>query len=137
MYLTKPKSRPNRIMIADNELDTLPLYEMIHTVPDTVITIQNGGLSALRMLSKLNYDVDAIVMELVMSDLDGLSLTKEIRREEEIRSRRNPILLFWLTGEDVHNNPTLMAAKGIFRITAVFYKPQDPADIIYSVKQYL
>lgn len=137
MFSNKTKTRPKRIMIADNELDVLPLYEMIAQIPDTIITIQNGGLSALRMLNRLNYDVDAVVLELAMSDLDGLSVTAEIRREEDIRQKRNKIKIFWLTGEDVHNDPTLMDAKVNLKVQEVFYKPQDPRDIVYRVKQCL
>jgi CheY-like chemotaxis protein len=131
------KTRPDRIMIVDDDLDELPLYEMIGDIPDTLITIRNGGLSALRFLDNLNYDVDAVVLDLSMPDKDGLSVTREIRGQENIRSKGNPIEIFWLTGVAVEDDPTLMEAKDKYGVKEVFTKPVYPDEVVWKVKEHL
>lgn len=126
-----------RIMVAQENLDILPLYEMIANIPDTVIAIQNGGLSALRMLDKLNYAIDAAVIDLAMSDRDGISVTKDIRREEDIRQKQNPIKIFWLSTPDGISRSTILQAKTDYKVTEIFLKPCNPADIVLRVKGYL
>lgn len=139
-YIGQPPSggdRPHRIMIAEDNLDMLPLYEIIGNIPDTIITIQTGGLSALRMLDRLNYAVDAAVIDLAMADRDGLSVTKDIRSQEDLRQKAHPIMLFWLTVPDMANMPTILEAKTRLRVTEIFLKPHNPQDIVFKVRDYL
>lgn len=126
-----------RIMIAEDNLNVLPLYEMIGNIPDTIITIQCGGLSALRMLHTLNYTIDAAVIDLAMADRDGISVTKDIRRQEDIRQKAHPIQVFWLATGDTINRDTILRAKIDYKVTEIFVKPIDPQDIVHRVKAYL
>lgn len=131
------KGRPNRIMIVDDDLELVPLYEIIGQIPDTILTIQTGGHSCLRTLDRLNYEIEAVVLDLSMPDKDGLSVTKEMREQEELRLKDHPIRIFWLTGWDVQNDPTLSEAAERYGVTEVIKKPISPQDIVYKVKRYL
>lgn len=130
-----PGHRRKRVMIVDDDLDTLPLYEMIGDIPDTIITIQTGGLTALKTLDALDYNVDAVVCDLAMPDIDGLSLTRLIRRNEEIRSITDRIAIFWFTGYPI--NSTLLDAKVKYHVTEIFVKPTTPETIVMNVKKYI
>ena len=124
-------------MIIDDDLDCLPLYEMIDTIPDTILTVQTGGLMALDMLHRLNYDVDAVVLDLCMPDRDGLSVTRDIRREENIRSKVRPIEIFWMTSWDTDHDETLKAARQKYGVRKIFEKPVDAEYVVRSVKDCL
>jgi CheY-like chemotaxis protein len=130
-----PQHRKKRLMIVDDDLDILPLYEMIGDIPDTILTIQTGGFSALKTLDALNYQVDAVICDLSMPDLDGLSLTQLIRRNEEIRSVQHPMEIFWFTGYPI--NSTLETAKTTYRVREVFVKPTTPDVMVDKVREYL
>lgn len=127
-----------RIMIVDDELD-LDLWERaVLIVPDSLFIPSMSGLTALQMLDKYNYALDAVVIDLSMPDKDGLSVTKEIReQEQDIRSKTHPIKLFWCTGTDIQDDPTLSEAFRKYDVTAVLMKPITPDEVIRKVKDYL
>ena len=128
-------TRKRRLMIVDDDLDVLPLYEIAGESEDTLLTIQTGALSALKHLDALGYQVDAVILDLSMPDMDGIALTRQIRRNEEIRGTDKPIKIFWFTGYPI--NDTINAAGKQYKITEIFQKPESPVDIVNRVKQYL
>jgi CheY-like chemotaxis protein len=129
------KPRKQRLMLVDDDAEILPLYELAGEIEDTIIAIQHGGLSALRWLDKFNYDVDAVIMDLSMPDMDGLTLTKLIRNNEMIRSKSHPTMIFWCTGWEI--NDTLVNAKDKYQVKQIFTKPVQPVDLVHRVKEIL
>lgn len=132
-----------RIMLVDDDVDQLDLWELISKTEGVILSIRKGALSALEWLERVNYDIDAIVMDLSMPDMDGLTLTREIRNNENIRSKRNPILIFWFTGwqydADNPHNPVTIAEKE-FGIRKVWYKgtqDSDPVQILHEVRDII
>ena len=126
-----------RIMFVDNGLDYVEMFEEAARGEDTLIAIENGGISALKKLAMINYRVDAVVTDLAMSDMDGITLTEAIRRNERIR-RINPIDIYWFTGYDYDDqNPAdpITAAMEELGVKKVFKKPYLPMDIIKEVKE--
>jgi CheY-like chemotaxis protein len=130
-----PLHRRRRVMVVDDDLDILPLYELIGDIPDTIITIQTGGLNALKTLHALDYQVDAVICDLSMPDIDGLSLTTLIRRNEDIRSMEKQIEIFWFTGYPIDD--TLLEAKVKYSVREIFVKPTPPDVMVQKVKEYL
>lgn len=126
-------------MFVDDDLDILPLYELVGEIDDTLITVQKGGLSALSFLHDLNYAVDAVVLDLSMPDMDGITLTRQIRQNENLRSKANPIKVFWFTGwpfdENNVNDPIVVGAEEN-KVIKVYKKPHDPVNIIHEVKAH-
>lgn len=127
-----------RIMFVDNDFDYLEMVEHAAAVSDTLALIQNGGQSALSKLALLNYQVDAIVTDLAMSDMDGITLTEQIRRQERIRRSARPIDIYWFTGFGYapgdDNDPITQAARNL-GVVKVFTKPYDVLEIVNEVKQ--
>jgi CheY-like chemotaxis protein len=126
-----------RIMFVDDDLEILPLYELAGEIEDTIITIQRGGLSALSFLHDLNYEVDAVILDLSMPDMDGITLTKQIRQNENLRSKASPIKIFWFTGWpfDKRNElDPIMQGAAESQVEKVYAKPLDPVQIIKDVK---
>lgn len=125
-------------MFVDNDLDYLEMVEHAASVSDTLALIQNGGQSALKKLAMLDYNVDAIITDLAMSDMDGITLTEQIRRQERIRRAPRPIDIYWFTGfgyrPDDDHDPITIAAKSL-DVKKVFAKPYDVLEIVNEVKQ--
>lgn len=127
-------NRPCKMMIVDNDADTLALWRMIHDNRDA-IWILRGGMSAQRELRKIDYEIDAVITDLAMDDIDGITLTEHIRRNERIREKENQCLIFWFTGFPV--TKTLENLKADLNVTEIFLKPMDPQSLIERVKGYL
>lgn len=125
-------------MFVDDDLTMLPLYELTGEIEDTLITIRKGGLSALSFLHDLNYEIDAVILDLSMPDMDGITLTRQIRQNENLRSKLNPMKVFWFTGwpfdEDNENDPIILGAKET-KVSKIYAKPHDPVRIIHEVKE--
>lgn len=138
--MSKDNGSKKRIMIVDDDLDMAPLYEYAGNVSDLIFAIKGGGLSALRHLNDINYDVDAVIIDLSMPDMDGLTLTEQIRRNESLRSKAAPIRIFWFTGWPFNpDNPVdpITLAKADCNVERIFTKPATPMEIINEVKQQL
>lgn len=138
--MIETEKRPPRLMFVDDDVDMIPLYEMIGRIDDTLITVRKGGLSALSFLHDLNYEVDAVILDLSMPDMDGITLTEQIRRNESLRGKRTPIAIFWFTGWEYDaDNPAdpIALAKEENKVEKIFRKPIAATDILHEVKSYL
>jgi CheY-like chemotaxis protein len=102
------------------------------------VSIKEGGLSALKFLHELNYDLDAIVMDLSMADMDGITLTRHIRQNENLRSKAHPIKIFWYTAWPFDpknpNDPIVLGANEL-GVDKIYSKGCDMEQIIYEVKE--
>jgi CheY-like chemotaxis protein len=125
-----------RIMFVDNDLDYLELFEQAVKGEDTLLAIEVGAIKALSHLAILGYKVDAIVTDLAMGDMDGITFTEAVRRNERIR-RLPPIDVYWFTGYGYDPNnpldPITQAAREL-GVKKIFMKPYLPLDIINEVK---
>lgn len=124
----------NRIMVVDDDADVAMWEIVAQSNPETLILISTGGLSALRHLDQFDYKVDAIVSDLSMPDMDGVTLTRLIRRNEEIRSIEE-IPIFWLTGYPI--NDIIRGLQVKYKVVSIFTKPSDPTEMIALVKAYI
>lgn len=129
-----------RIMIVDDDLDMVPIYELVAEIEDTVIAIRKGGPSALEFLNDLKYNVDAIILDLSMPVMDGITLTRLVRQNENLWGKDRRIEVFWFTGYDFDpKNPfdPIMMAKEELGVKTIFRKPYEPVTLIRAVKRFL
>lgn len=126
--------KPARIMIVSNALDNNALWKLIQKSGDAIWSVQ-GALSALKRLKEIDYEIDAIVMDLALDDLDGIGLTEQIRRNESIRSKVQGALIFWMSGHTI--NPTILRAKVELSVMEIFLAPINPESLLAKVKAYL
>lgn len=129
-----------RIMVVDDKIEQLKMVEYASRVTETLIIIKKGGPSALEMLHEIDYEVDAVIADLSMPVMDGITFTEQVRRQEKIRAKRVPIEFFWFTGFpfDAKNefDPIMMAKKDN-NVHKIFLKPHDAVDLIEQVKTIL
>jgi CheY-like chemotaxis protein len=127
-----------RLVFVDDDVDMLPLYETIGEIEKVSVIVLLNGIRALSFLHEANYEVDAVITDLSMPDMSGISLTRHIRENEELRSKTPPIKMFWLTGwsynPDDPNDP-ITSAKEEFKIEKIYEKPYDPTAIVNEIKE--
>ena len=131
---------PFVVMIVDNSVSDISALAYLANRNDIVVTIKKGGMSALRHLDDLNYEVDALITDLKMPYLDGINLTSQVRSHEATMADHKPIAIFWHTGftYDAGNEyDPIMMAKTKFNVLRIFEKPADPIDLIAEVKEAL
>ena len=130
----------SHIMIVDDDVDTAELVKFVAKNEGLFSSIKKGGLSALSFLHDMNYDVDAIIIDLSMPDMDGITLTKQIRQNENLRSKHNPAKIFWFTAwpfkVDDPNDPIVLAAQES-HVEKVYAKPADIIEVVKDVKDKL
>lgn len=138
--IAKLRKKATRIMVVDDDMDMASLVRLVAQNEGLFVSIKKGGLSALSFLHDLNYDLDAVIIDLSLPDMDGITLTKQIRQNEELRSKRTPIKMFWFTSwpfeKDDPNDPIMLGAKEN-GIENVFTKQHDLPAIIREVKATL
>ncbi len=77
-----------RVLLAeDNEINQLIAVEFL-TAKGVLVDVANNGREAIEMLHKSDYDL--VLMDIQMPEMDGLTATGEIRKEE--RYKDLPIL---------------------------------------------
>lgn len=126
-----------RIVIVDDDISMIPLYEKIGDIKDTSVIIRQSGLGALSFLHDINYEVDVVLTDLSMPDMSGISLTKHIRENEELRSKIPAIKIYWLTGWDYDpedSNDPITSASVQYNVEKIFLKPHDMVAIIHEIK---
>jgi signal transduction histidine kinase/DNA-binding response OmpR family regulator len=91
----KPTSAPLHILVADDSEDTRHLVRALLGGSGHRVDTADGGRAAIDLAAREHYD--AILMDVTMPGLDGLTATREIRRHErQSGALRTPILM--LTG---------------------------------------
>ena len=124
-----------KLMFVDDDLDMIALYEHAAATTDTMIAVQTGGLSALKLLNSFHYNIDAIVIDLSLPDIDGITLTQQIRTNESLRSI-SPIPIFWWTCypyDEKSTNDSIVSAARRLNVIDVFKKPEDVIEIVKKV----
>jgi CheY-like chemotaxis protein len=122
-----------RIMVIDNDADIKAFLDHVQNSHDA-IWLPGGGIAAQKRLNQIDYEVDAIITDLALDDIDGISLTEYIRRNESIRNKPQS-LVFWMTAYPI--SQTLENLKAKYKVTEIFMKPLEPVDMIEKVKAYL
>jgi CheY-like chemotaxis protein len=75
------------------------------------VTVANNGREALEALERMEWEVDAVLMDIQMPEMDGIAATKEIRRLEAMSGRRIPI--FALTAHNLKSDEERCLAAGM------------------------
>ena len=72
---------PRRILVVDDTADTREMYALYFRSRGFIVETVSDGRAAIDAVHRLHPDV--IVMDFAMPDLDGISATREIKRDPE------------------------------------------------------
>ena len=82
-----------KILIVDDEDKIRELIKKYAVFDNHIITEANNGLTAIELFKSGNFDI--IVLDIMMPELDGFSVAKEIRKTSDI-----PIIMLSARGEE-------------------------------------
>jgi DNA-binding response OmpR family regulator len=119
---------PEKILIVDDDMDTLRLVGLLLERQGYQILAANNGVQAVEM-AKSNQP-DLILLDLMMPDIDGYEVTKQLRAENSTTDI--PIIMF--TAKNQVDDKLLG-----FEVGADDYltKPTQPREIIAHIKAVL
>lgn len=121
-----------KIVICDDNEDVKRAYELAFANSDFDLTFFTSSLEALSYL--YTNKADAVLIDLAMPEMDGLTLAKEIRLNEK-KSDGHRARLAWFTGRDIGKVENRVAAK--YDVEEAFKKPTDPLSLIHEIKAWL
>jgi PAS domain S-box-containing protein len=103
--------KPLRILLVeDNPINQRVAKRLLENHGYRVIVASNGR-EALKTIHEVNWEVDAVLMDIQMPEMDGITATKEIRRLESMNGKRLPI--FALTAHAMKSDEEECLAAGM------------------------
>ncbi len=119
---------PEKILIVDDDLDTLKLVGLILQRHGYEIIAANGGLPALAKASSERPDI--ILLDLMMPDLDGYEVTRRLRADTALA--HIPIIMF--TAKTMLDDKVAGFEAGA---DDYLTKPTHPSELVAHVKALL
>jgi len=119
---------PEKILIVDDDLDTLKLVGLILQRHGYDIVAANGGLPALQKAAAERPDI--ILLDLMMPDLDGYEVTRRLRADTSLA--HIPIIMF--TAKTMLDDKVAGFEAGA---DDYLTKPTHPSELIAHVKALL
>lgn len=129
--LYKEKSKPIHgariLLVEDNEVNLLVSKEILDKMRIKVDVAENG-LEAVDRASKTRYD--AILMDLMMPEMDGFESTKRIRMDEKCRN----VPIIAMTAAAMIQDKNICLEKGM---NDHISKPINPEDLINTLLKWV
>jgi signal transduction histidine kinase/ActR/RegA family two-component response regulator len=124
--------KPIRILLVDDNAVNLLVARMMlkKCFPKADIVDANSGAVALEKLREHPFDL--VLMDMVMPEMDGLEVTRALRREFPAPVRHVPILALTASANPVDQDRCL--ASGM---NDVLHKPLDEAQLISKISHVL
>lgn len=121
-----------KALILDDDKDISELFKFVgaqHRV--WTITFTNGA-EALKFLN--NNTVDVVILDLMMTPLDGLTIAEQIRLNEENQPNSPRSEIVFLSGTEISDTIKRVAARvGVKRICK---KPCDIPELLEEIKTW-
>ncbi|MEV8564472.1 response regulator transcription factor [Streptomyces sp. NPDC051322] len=124
--LRRPDGAPVRVLVVDDEPDVTEVLERVLTGEGWDVRTAADGLSALA--SARDFRPDAVVLDWMLPDLDGLQVLRELRREAD------DVCVLFLTARDaVEDRITGITAGGDDYVT----KPYSLEEVLARLRGLL
>ncbi len=119
---------PEKILIVDDDAETLRLIGMMLERQGFIIASLNSGLQAVEMAQVEKPNL--IVLDVMMPDIDGYEVTRQIRKEPSLMDI--PILMF--TAKSQVNDKVIGYEAGV---DDYLTKPVHPAELVAHIRALL
>ena len=119
--------RPLRVLIADDESDTLTTLGMLLTAEGMEVRLVSRGLQVARAVAE--FSPDAIILDLGFADHSGLEVARELR---QCYGRDCPVLIC-VTGRTSEEDRAKAAASGFRHFLAKPYEPRELIRLVHAV----
>lgn len=123
-----------KVVLVDDNEEMFELYEH-HFAQDALDwKVFRNGYDALDYLRESD-DVDAVVLDLAMPTLDGLTVSQQIRFNENLHPERKPVKIAYFTAFDKTKAIEKVIEKE--NVEKYFIKPMPVSELIDKVKEWL
>lgn len=119
-----------KVVCVDDDKDVSELMKFAGESQRVWLMTFTNGPEALTFLA--HNQVDAVILDLAMPILDGLTLAEEIRKNEAITPARRAVRIAFLTGWPVSEAVERIAER--VDASQIFRKPIEPERVIAEVK---
>lgn len=89
------------LLVEDNVLNQKVVAFNLKKLSYNVVSVSNGR-DAIDIISKTPFDL--ILMDLMLPEMDGYTITKEIRRIEKEQDVKNPVPIIAITANTLDND---------------------------------
>lgn len=121
------------LFIDDNE-DVLNMYRTYFNMERLDWKAFQNGFEALDYLEK-NEGIKAVILDLMMPTVDGLAITQEIRRNEQLHPERQPVKIAYFTAYGKSKAVERVIEKE--KVERYFVKPMAVTELIAEVKEWI
>jgi CheY-like chemotaxis protein len=126
--------KSHKVVLVDDNEEMTELYEHYFQQDALDWKVFRNGFDALDYLRERD-DVDAVVLDLAMPTLDGLTVSQQIRINENTHPERKPVKIAYFTAYDKTRAIENIIEKE--RIEKYFVKPMPVDELISKVKEWL
>lgn len=116
------------LLIEDNQ-DTAELFEYAARQLNIIPTVCDDGAAALKLLEAKEFDV--VILDLSMPVLDGLTISQQIRKNEEIHPNKKPVCIIFYTARNI-DRAILRVAHEV-NVMRIYQKPYDMTDMLAEI----
>lgn len=124
-------NQPHFLFIDDHQ-DTVDLFKVVAEQLGIITTVCSDGAAALTMLDEKEFD--AVILDLSMPVLDGLTIAEHIRENEANRPGKKPVCIIFYTGRSIDGAIIRIANRTSVR--RIFQKPYDMTEMLEEVKRF-
>ncbi len=104
-------SEPKKILIVEDYTDIANIYSIILKKAGYTVQIAKDGKAALQLI--LSFQPDAILLDIMIPDIDGLTVLKTIRTNPEYKDLHPKVLITTnVLQQDISDKATAQGADG-------------------------
>lgn len=128
--------RRSTVLVVDDDPDTRSLTQRILESAGFEVIVEEGSVNALNLINRHKQKLVAVILDLSMPVLDGLTLAEQIRLNESIETSNAPHLkIAFYTARNADEATLRIAAKT--NVERIFCKPHDTLSLGEQVKEWL
>jgi CheY-like chemotaxis protein len=121
-----------RLLVIDDDADVAELLKVIGRQAGVSVISFNVGTAALVFLQQ--NDVDAVILDLQLPVLDGLTIAEQIRLNEENHPNRKKTEIIFLTGAVISDAISRIAERTDVR--KICQKPCDLIELVADIQSW-
>jgi two-component system CAI-1 autoinducer sensor kinase/phosphatase CqsS len=121
-----------RLLVIDDDADVAELLKVIGRQAGVSVISFNVGTAALVFLEQ--NDVDAVILDLQLPVLDGLTIAEQIRLNEENHPMRKKTEIIFLTGAIISDAISRIAKRT--NVRRICQKPCDLIELVADIQSW-
>lgn len=122
------------ILVVDDNQDVMDMYQTYFDMKNLNWKTFSNGFDALAFIEE-NADVEAILLDLAMPIVDGITTMQDARLNENLHPDRDPLRIAFLTAHD--KSPPIERIMKQDHVEKYFKKPISPEDLVSEVGEWL